>query len=367
MKFTVNAGEFSAALRGPCDRTKQHTIIPILKHIRCEASGTDLMLLGHDLDSSSESRVDAEVSVPGACAIPAAPLAQWVAGLHKAATIDAELVGKDIIIKSGRSRCKLPILDAADMPAALSAVGGLNLSVSASDLEQLFVRPRPPIDVKEPRTCFQGFYLHGDGGKVCSVTTNGNFMMRFSTGMDAAGLSGAIIPRYAADEIVKIGAGELTISDRIISISASGRVYCSKIIDATFPEQYRRAIPEIDGPCIEVDGETVLECLSRLRAVGEFSDSDLIDISVGDNEITISVTGVADGAEKIECEASESKFVCLRSSQLLEAVKSIKGETLGLYIRSERDTVRIVDRAEPTAITVIVPCASKTDRRAIAA
>jgi DNA polymerase-3 subunit beta len=367
MKCTVTAGELSAALRGPCDRTKPHTVIPILQHIRCEAMGAKLNLLGHDLDSSSEASIDAEVSVPGACAIPGAPFARLIAGLPKAAAVVIELIGQDAIIKSGRSRYKLPILPAGDMPLPLSAEDGFKLNASLADLEQLLVRPRPTIDVKEPRTCFQGFYLHDDGGKVCSVATNGNFLMRFSTDLEAKGFGGAIIPRVAADEIIKIGAGELTISSRIISISAGNRIYSSKIIDAIFPEHYRRTIPETNEACITVDKDAMLECLGRLRAVGDFSGSDLVDISVGADEISISATGVADGAETIECDATEGKFVCLRSAQLAEALKSMKGETLEIYIKSEREPLRIVDRSEPLAINVLMPCATKTARAQAAA
>jgi DNA polymerase-3 subunit beta len=366
MKCTVNAGDLSTALRGPCDRTKPHTVIPILQHVRCEAVDDKLVLLGHDLDSSSEATIEAEVAAPGACAIPGAPFARLVAGLPKAASVAIEVIGQDAIIKSGRSRYKLPILPAADMPNALTAEDGFKLSVSSADLEQLLVRPRPTIDVKESRLCFQGFYLHSDEGKVCSVATNGNFLMRFSTGLEAKGFVGAIIPRTAADEIIKIGGGELTISSRIISISSEGRVYSSKIIDSTFPETYRRTIPAAVEGCITVDKDAMLECLTRLRAVGDFSGSDLIDISVGADEISISATGVADGAETIECESAEGKFVCLRAAQFSEALKSMRGEKLDLYIKSEREPLRIVDRSEPSAVNVLMPCGSKT-RKAVAA
>ena len=362
MKITVNAGEFFAALRGPYDRSKPQGFIPVLKHIRVEASGERIGLLGHDLDSSSEASVDAEVEVEGVSVIPAEPLVRLVGGLPKAASVIIEIVGLDAIVRSGRSRYKLPTMLSGDMPLALSADGGFSFSVATADLEQLLLRPRPTIDVKEPRTCFQGLYLHADGGKLCSVATNGSFLMRFSTEIDAAGFPGAIVPRTAADEILKIGAGEITISDRIISISSGSRTYSSKLIDSTFPEHYRRTIPATDSGFVKFDRDTVLEGLARLRAVGDFGGSDLIDIAAGAGEMTISVTGAADGSEKIECDADSELFTCLRSTQFLESLKAMKGETLALYCRSAREAVRIFDPAEPSAVNVLMPCASKTAR-----
>lgn len=371
MKFTINVGELSAALRGPCDRARTSSVIPILKHVRCEAlEGGSVTLLGHDLDSSSESTVGAEVVLPGACAIPAETFARIVAGLHKAATVVIEIVGADAIVRSGRSRYKLPTLDAKDMPAPLTVAGGVKFTVSSDDLETLFVRARPAINLKDPRTCLQGFFLHAEAGRLCSVATDGYALMRFGAPIDPGEFPGVIIPRQAADEMAKFGRkGEIAISDRVVSFTVAGCVYSSKLIESTYPEAFRRIIAATDEPSksATVDRETVLECLVRLRAVADLSETDLIDIDVGVDEISISVAGVADGAERIECESENTGFVCLRGDQLTNALKAMGGETVEFRIPNEREAFRIIDRTEPFAVNVLMPCASKTTRRAEAA
>jgi DNA polymerase-3 subunit beta len=367
MKFTVNAGELSTALRGPCDRAKPHNTIPILKHIRIEAGDAQVSLLGHDLDSSSEARIDAEITTPGACALPAEPLSRLVNGLPKSASVAFDLDAMTCIIKSGRSRYKLPTLDVANMPPALTATGVVKFAVTEDDLEQLFVRPRNALNPKDQRPMCNGVFLHGDAGKLSSVGTSGFVLMRFSTDIDNGDFKGAIIPRVASDELLKFGGGEIEISDRIISITNGHRIYAAKMIDAIFPPDYRRIIPdlELSAPVI-IYREGLMESLSRLRSVGDFIESDLIDISVSPDEISISITGAADGAETIECEASESKLVCVRSTQLLEALKVMRGDKLHLHITGQSAPMRVVDPSEPTAINVLMPCASTT-RRAEAA
>lgn len=366
MKFTVNAGELSAALRGPCDRARTSAVIPILKHVLFSVEGPRLSILGHDLDSSSESFVDVETASPGACAIPAEPIVRIVNGLPKAASVVFEIDGRNVTIRSGRSRYKLPILDAADMPLPLVAENGLRVTVSAGQLEQLFSRQRAAVNLKHNQGFLRGVYLHNEAKKLSSAATTGYVLLRFSSDIDAGDFKGAIIPKSAADEILKMGAGELSISDRIVSIAAKHQIYSSRIIDATFPD-YRRVIPELDGTKIVVDRDALIECVSRLSSIGTFIESDLIDISIGVDELSISMTGTADGAENIECEASESAFICLKGSQLLDALKAMRGESLELYIRNENSAFRIVDRSEPDAINVLMPCASKTNRRAKAA
>lgn len=365
MKFTVNAGELSAALLGPCARARASNVIAILKHVRCEATGAEVRLLGHDLDASSEAAVPAEVDVPGARAIPAEPLARIAAGFHKGASVIVEIVGTDAIIRSGRSRYKLPVLDAKEMPAALSVDGGTKFNISAEDIKQMFVRGRSAINPKEPRTCLQGFYIHTDAGRLCSVATNGYALMRFGTPIDPGDFKGAIIPRSAADEIAKFGkGGELAISDRIVSFSVAGATYSSKLVDSTYPEAFHKIIGATDQhiAMAKIDRETVLECLSRLRAAGDFSETDLIDIEITKDEIAISVTGAADGAERIECECETPGFVCLRAEQLTSALEAMTGETVQFRVPNEREAFRVVDPTEPFAVSILVPCASKTVR-----
>jgi DNA polymerase III subunit beta len=370
MKFTVNAGELSAALVGPCARARAANVIAILKHVRCESVGAEVRLLGHDLDSSSEATVPAEVHLHGACAIPAEPLARIVAGFHKAASIIVEIVGTDAIIRSGRSRYKLPVLDAKEMPPPLTADGGTTLKISSEDIKQLFVRGRSAISPKEPRTCLQGFYLHADAKRLCSVATNGYALMRFGTSIEPGDFKGAIIPRSAADEIAKFGkGGEIAISDRIVSFCVAGAIYSSKLVDSTYPESFHRIIGATEEHIgmAKIDRETVLECLSRLRAAGDFSETDLIDIEITNDEISISVTGAADGAEKIECESETPGFVCLRAEQLTSALEIMNGETVQFRVPNEREAFRVIDSTEPFAVNILVPCASKTNRRAEAA
>jgi len=366
MRFTVVAGELSAALRGPADRARSTSVIPILKHIKVTADAADLTLLGHDLDSSTVSVMPAEVAMAGSCAIPAEPLVKLVNGLPKPAHVTFELGDRVVVIKSGRSRYKLPVLDAGDMPGPLTADGGFRATVTSADLEQLFERPRAAINMKHDRLFCRGMFLHDVDGKLASVAADGHTLMRFSTDIEAKGFAGAIVPRQAADEILKRGAGELAISGRIVSITAGGITYASKLIDSIFPPSYARMIPGLDGAKATIDREALLESLGRLTTIGNYIEENLIDIDVGRDEVSISIAGHADGRETIECDATEDLFVCLRVDQFMEAVKAMKGEQVELRITKPNMPVRVSDASEPDAVNVLMPCISK-NRQAIAA
>lgn len=363
MKFTVNAGEFDSALKSVQGRARVSTTIPILKHILVTASEAKVSALGNDLDSSSFASLDAEVATDGSWAIPAEPLIRVIGGLLKSAHVVVEFDGQprqQVIVRSGKSRYTIPVMPAADFPPALSASGGVEFAATSDDLHQLLARPRGAINAKEPRAALTGIFLHDEAGKLAGVATDGHTVLRFGASIEAAGFRGVIVPTHAIDEILKIGSGTLSIlPGRTIEIGTENRSYCSKLIDATFPESYRRIIPAAQGAYIEIDREGLLECLSRLDSISSFSDCLTIDASIGAGEISITLTGIADGAETIECdtEHADGEFFCLRTRQLLKACQTLRGDRVQIYVGS--DPIRLVDLSEPDAISVEKLCVSK--------
>lgn len=367
MKFTVNAGDFDSALKSVQGRARVSTQIPILKSILVTAGDAKVSVLGNDLDSSSFASLDAEVVLAGSWAIPADPLIRVVAGLPKAAHIVVEFDGKtrqQVTVKSGRSRYTIPVMPSLDFPDALSAKDGFSFDVTAEELEQLFSRPSGVVDTM--RQQLSGVYLHEEAGRLFSCATDGHSLLRFSTQISAKGFHGAIIPDSALAEITKIGAGAVSITDRTIEIVNGSRSYCSKLVDGTFPD-YRRVVPALSQNHFIVDRQALIESLARLDSIEGFSECSVIDVTFADDEINISITGLASGSEVIECETVGSGgFFCLQTRNLLEACKTLAGDKIDVFVIDEGSPIRIVDMSEPEAICIEMPCRSK-NRKAKAA
>lgn len=372
MKFTVNAGDFDSALKSVQGRARVSTTIPILKCILVTASDAKVSVLGNDLDSSSFASLDAEVTTPGAWALPAEHLIRAVEGLPKSAHIVVEFDGKargqQVTVKSGRSRHTIPILPAADFPNALSAKGGYSFDVTSDELDQLFARPIGAVDSKHSITSITGVWLHLESGNLVSTGLDGHSMLQFGTQIAGGEFKGVIVPHYAISEILKIGAGSVSVTDRTIEIDAGSRSYCSKLIDGTFPLSYQKAIPGTDGPHVIIDREALIERLVRLESIGAIYNEKTIDVSVNDGDLVMTLTtSLADGAETVECESEDAdgKFFCLRTEQLLDACRSLRGEKIKIFVNTESLPIRIFDPSEPDAISFEMLCKSK-NRKATA-
>lgn len=361
MMCTANVGELLNAIRSVQARARNAGAQEVIKHIRLEVADGRLTLLGHDMESCSVDAVEIDDGEAGAWCMPADPLSRLVAGLPRQSAITITPEGTSATLKSGRSRYKLPILQSDVFPDELVPEDGIKASLSEGDIKQLFERPAAALNPKDERLIASGVWLHEDGGMLVGAAYATYNLMRFATDIPAQGFGGVMVPKRTMDELVKFGPGAITVSKTLISIENGVRRYCSKLVEASFPESYRRAIPDASGAFIEVDRAEITSCLGRLASISDFSATNMVDLRVGDGELSLSLIGVADGVENFDCEVSDARGmrICAPAPQLLTAVKAHPGETLRIYLRGEMDPFRIVDATEPTAINVQMPCLSK--------
>lgn len=350
MKFTIPAGIFLDGLKSVHSRAKGANV-DILKHIRFEVSGSRLTLLGHDMSASSEAYLAVDTPTDGACAVPSDSIVKLIGSLQKDVHVVVERDDLQIIIKSGRSRYKLPVLEIKNFPPALTCENASSVDLDAEAIRQLFDRPHAAIDPKEDRAFCMGAYLHTADGVICSASTDGKHFIRYSSKSTLPDLIGVIVGASALEEIVRIGAasgGKIIVSERTIAIETPNRRYCSKLIDARFPD-YNRFVPALIGNYIEVDRAELSACFHRLASIA--SQDSQVYLDIGDGEIVLSVAGAGEGVETVQCSGEALKAtVCASPAQFLDSMKMLNGETLQLHIAPGVTSFRIVDPFEPSAI-----------------
>lgn len=352
MKFTTPAGDFLDCLKSVHSRTKGQTI-EILKHIRFDVAGPQLTLTGHDMSASCEAYLGVDNPTDGSCAVPGQTIVQLIGSLPKSAHIVVEQDDLQITIKSGKSRYKLPILKSDDFPAALTCEGAASVQLSAGDVESLFGRTRQALDPREQRPFGQGLYLHTADGGLCASGISLFHFARLRVEAKMPGLAGVIIPLAAADEIAKIcrDGGCLTVSERTVAAEAGGRRFCSKLIDARYPD-YAARLPPIGLTYVDIDREETLQAARRLISIA--SEDSVIELSVGDKEISLSLSGTGEGTETVQCSSDVrvDGLVSIAAHRFIEMLEMPKGEVLQLHFTKGSMVVRIHDPSDPTFILV---------------
>lgn len=351
MKFTIPAGILLDGLKSVQARTKSNSL-ELLKHIRFGVVGDRLTLLGHDQASSSEAYLTVEGASDGDCAVPSDSVVRLVGSLPRTAHVLIERDEFQIVVKTGRSRYKLPVLVADDFPEPLSCEVTASVEIDARAIAQLFDRPRAALSDKEQQAFCQGAYLHSVDGILCSAATDRKHFTRYSSEVRFPEFAGVIVPSVALEEIAKLGPGRLSVSERSIAYETDTRRFCSKLIDSRYID-YLRGIPQLIEKYVEVDREELLACFHRLASVAK-TDSQ-VHLSIGSGEINISVAGAGEGAETAKCEgeAAPGSFVAASVEQFLDAMKMFNGELLQLHIGPGMSAFRIVDALEASAIVAM--------------
>jgi DNA polymerase-3 subunit beta len=363
IKFEVKAGEFASAAAAARRVIESKTTIPILANLLIEAQHDVIKVAGADLDVTLTVDTPATITEPGSITVPAARLADLVAGMDKAATVKVELGERGLAIRSGRSRYLLGTLPVADFPTPLTAGSrAVELELDAAGVQDLFVAPSIAVSTKETRYYLNGIYLHGAEGKLGAAATDGHRLILVKTELRASGVPGIIVPRKTVAELAKLGKDglKLRISPKIIEAVTDTRRLASKLIDATFPD-YGRIIPTRSDNTAEIDRADLIEALNRLRAVTdgserwspcgiEWSDSGEIELCLANDP--------GAGSDALAAATSGQARVAVSINLLSGLLDAPDGERVQLDVTNATSPVRITTAGNPELLQILMPMAS---------
>src|ERR1044072_1789823 len=366
MKFLVEREALKDALHVVVGRTKSaHLTIPILTHVLIEAEGQSVKLIGHDLDSCSQTSIKAEGTTPGAVAMPADRFHKLVSGLGEGTQVAIESENLTAKVRAGRSTYQFQLMDPRDFPEALEPKNPATIKLTAKQVARLFKTPDCSILTGNDRMYLKGIYLHEKDKRLAGCATNGHTLVRAFTDVKPPKFTGIIVPDKACSEIVRlVGQAEeasLEIGETLIAVEVNNRRFVSKLIDGTFPD-YERVIPSATAPVIAVEGPTVDAALARLVAAHDPDKSPTVRFQweSGDLEAvkaSLSTTfGI--GEEQIECDGRrpEPGEVIMQVDYVRTIIDALGGNRIRLFIDGPGDPVRVENPDDTDIVAVIMPC-----------
>lgn len=300
MKFTTERNTLLAALTAASGAVDKKGLIPLYGHIRMTCEGDTLSILATNGDTRSDGSISVEGGTDGVCLAPAQAVTEIVKRLPPS-DVTVSHDGSDLVVKSGRSRFKLPTLPAAEFSAGLGDAADM-IEVAGKDLASAFGCVGFAASTESTKYYLMGVFLDTYGETVTMAATNGHKMAVFDTDMKTSAPS-VIVPSEAVSEIVKIAEKADTVSigwtDRHIVIEAGTTRFASKLIDGTFP-QYRRVIPEGNSNILECASKAIQEAVSLVTAVSEDKTRSVRLTLTGDALRLVSGGGGADGEVDVD-------------------------------------------------------------------
>ncbi len=318
--FVTEKPALAEALAVVRDVVKSKNKVPILDNVLIERDGERLTALSSNLAIEIRTRFAATVGeefIPFTC--PAHIFADIVrnAPEDRIAVNAVEQAGvmAQILIKSGRSRLKLPVLPASDFPKLDAGNLPHELSLNAVTLQKALRAVEYAAETNPAKFYLCGVRFEPDDEGVSLVATNGVRLERRLIAAndfdqdDFSGMRAVIIPSESVDRIIKLLDGADTAivqwsGDRM-RVTAGETTLTTKLIDGEYPA-WRRIAPEKDSLVSRFSGKSLGDAIQRLLTVTpdagngvafRFTPETLslrsrdINVGEGEDEITVETNG----------------------------------------------------------------------------
>jgi DNA polymerase III subunit beta len=276
MKFTASRSSLVKPIQAVIGVVERRQTMPILANVLLVVRGQELSVTATDLEVELVARVPVDkVDSAGEVTVPGRKLLDICRALSDDASVQVQLDGDRLVIKSGRSRFVLGTLPAADFPVVDDVEAVQNLELSQVDLRQLLEKTQFAMAQQDVRYYLNGLMLEASGKTVRAVATDGHRLALCEVQVELQKASAkarkpegqqVIIPRKGVQELQRLllgdGAVVLAIGSNHVRATIGDIRFTSKLIDGRFPD-YERVIPKPQGNVLRAGRDVLRQALQR--------------------------------------------------------------------------------------------------------
>lgn len=355
MKFSIDRSDFAEILGRVVPVVSKKSTSPIYEAILIEVSAGKINLTG----SSDSAQVTASVgtldATDGAFAVHAHMLAAIVKKLpNNGKPIAVEAKDGHLIVKSGRSRFKLPTFDARDYPSfdgAGDVVG--TARIGAGKLHAVLVASSVAMGKDETRYYLMGVNVRQRGGYCVFCSTDGHRLTKKEADVDFGADVEAILPRTSVEYLVANfgtdGDVDVRIGANTATFEKGDFVYRTKLFDAQFPD-YERIIPKGGEVVFNGSREEFLTALDVVSPVQEQVTRG-VKLAAVEGGLQIAASADANNTGATEIDGSTPAFDKVAASK---GYIGLNGEYLASILKAMcADEIQIVSEGEMAPLKVV--------------
>lgn len=240
MKFECDTKPLNAALAQLGRVIGEKSPIPVLRNVKVATQDDRILLTGTDMDTTIEAIVPAQVGEAGAACLPFHTL-QKFAKSAKGTAVAVAMTDHSAVVKCGRGRIALHVMDAADFPNLVPSEGD-PASVDGKTLMDALKFCLSAVEDSEVAFHIAGVNLAPSLAETAVWGTNGKACHRSVVDAIVPG-GGGTIPVAGVATILGIMAAadtvEIAVSDRGWHIVTPGLRAWGKVIAAQYPDMVR--------------------------------------------------------------------------------------------------------------------------------
>jgi DNA polymerase-3 subunit beta len=372
MKFTTSRASLLKPIQAVIGVVERRQTMPILANVLLVARGHELAVTGTDLEVELVARVSLEkLDSPGDVTVPGRKLLDICRALPEGATIQVQLDGDRLVLKSGRSRFVLGTLPAAEFPVVDDVQAVHNVQLSQESLRGLLAKTHFAMAQQDVRYYLNGLLLETGKKSVRAVATDGHRLALCELELDGkAEAKGSkvetrtghqvIIPRKGVQELQRLLSGDgpvtLAIGSNHVRATIDEIRFTSKLIDGRFPD-YERVIPKPQGNTLTAGRDSLRQALQRAAILSNEKYRG-VRLELADATLRIQANNPDQEEARDELEVEykgQAMEIGFNVNYLLDAIAAVDSEHVTLGFVDASSSCLIAGTEGPTARYVVMP------------
>lgn len=375
MIFSAKKDDLTKVLGPAQSLAEKRSSIPVLANVKIIANASgQLDLIATDMDICMQMRINAAVKKDFSTTIPANTLYEIVRKVQDNSDVNFSIedeLGESIVITADKSRFVLPVISADEFPNIENITDARSFSIPSETLKILLSKTRHAISVDETRYYLNGVYFHeytSENGEkfLRMVSTDGH---RLALGQSilpsgAEGMEGAIIPKKAIAEILKLldgftGLIEIQLSNKKISFKIGDAVITSKLISGKFPD-YEQVIPNNNDKFLQIQKDILSKSIDLVISVSS-DKTRSVKLSLAPNKVILSassdINSYAQGRNEIDAtfQGADTLTVGYNSRYLLDALSAITSNNVAMSFSSSLGASIVKDMDDENFLYILMP------------
>ena len=332
MKLSCPRKEFFEAVSATAAASSTRTSLPILQHVKVDATDDGIRVIGCDGEMWAERRVACLVEEAGSICVPARLLVDIIASLPDGDIHLESTDGTSVILTHGASEYRMVSLDPSDFPEPPEFGGESKLTLKMGELRDAVESVIFAVSTDTHRQLLTGVLLNYDGNTLTLVATDTHRLAVRKIDREGIGENlNAVVPEKAlkaikalpisddAEITILFGAGRL-------GIDSDHAKVVSQLLTGTYPN-WERVVPSESTRSWSLESDQLQSKVKRALIVARDSAQRIRFKGDGDN-LVIAARSEEKGEAKEELAMigeSGDVEIAFNGKYVLDAIEPISG------------------------------------------
>ena len=356
MKFTCEKNQLANAISIASRTVCQKSSIAVLEGILLKAD-RELTLTGYNLETGITVRLDAEISVPGDCVMPARlffDIVRKLDGDEVTLSVDDSY---RVTIRGGNSHFTILSNAAEDFPSLPGVTEENSISVPESALRELIGGTIFAVSDKQTRPIYTGCLFEVEDERLTVVAVDSFRLARRSYRFETpiGKTMKFVVPAAALKEVEKLLGDsddpvKFCLGPKHILFTVGGATLVCRLLEGEFLD-WRRIVPTNHPILLTANVATLTASIERVGLIVSEKYKSPVRCVFGENMATMRTRTTIGEASDVCPLAGEGKDVEIgfNNRYLLDALKAVPSEEVRIEINNGLSPI------------VLRPCDEKTD------